>query len=176
MTSWASMQTLKNEEFKMFMTRFRSVESLNSYMSSCDEISVIVKTAEFSAFWAVESNFCQSSDFSIWEIIKRSCHYHRQQSISHFIDSAAELSRSLNSRQSLETSFQLKIFKSKSLKTKKTSPKKTFISSHILMPGTITAKNLNDEIQTWKNEAIECLTLNKRQWYTQHRHALSWEK
>ena len=46
----------------------------------------------------------------------------------------------------------------------------------ILMPETITAKDLNDEIQTWENEVIECLMLNKRQWYIQHRHILSWEK
>ena len=46
----------------------------------------------------------------------------------------------------------------------------------ILMSETITAKDLNDEIQTWENEVIECLMLNKRQWYVWHRHALSWKK
>ena len=33
----------------------------------------------------------------------------------------------------------------------------------ILMSEAITAKNLNDEIQTWENKMIECLTFNKRQ-------------
>ena len=35
----------------------------------------------------------------------------------------------------------------------------------ILMPETITAKDFNNEIQTWENEVIECLMLNKKQWY-----------
>ena len=46
----------------------------------------------------------------------------------------------------------------------------------ILMSETITAKNLNNEIQTWKNKVIECLMLNKRQWYVWYRHTLFWEK
>ena len=46
----------------------------------------------------------------------------------------------------------------------------------ILMSKTITAKNLNNEIQTWENKAIKCLMFNKKQLYVQHRHTLSWKK
>ena len=51
-------------------------------------------------------------------IIKKSCHYH---DIINLI--------SLNFSQASKTSSQSKMFRSKSLKTKKTSSKKTFISS-----------------------------------------------